>query len=1408
MMNGVNRKQVGEPLLVKTGNSSARNTDLDVNNTTEHTSNLEGIGALGESHLSLNYAYSRKYSTTLKILKPFRPSNKDGKLPINKAGIFSYVTVSWITSLMMRIYKNRGQQIKEEDIWECSDWETSSINTDRLDKLWRKEVKDHGKENSSFMRTWLKFTKTRLYVSVFLVLVNAVATFFMTGYITNMVIRYLESEESNLGFALALLGGNFVGQLLRATSFNLLIMFGVHTGVRYRAGVLGLVYKKFMKLQSLPGKISSQVITIFGADALRLHINCVTLAFLIAVPFYLVIGTIYSYYLIGPWCFIALGVFIFCYQVQARLNVMISNLRRKTLVYTDQRIRKMKEVLYSMKMIKMYGWEDSFLHVIKGIRTSEVRVLMRAAVLNSVASAIIPVAPSVATVSTLAAYMAFGNSITASTAFALAATMEYLRVLLTSVPFATRMYGESKITMKRIKKFLLRDEYTAPSSLVRDESNAIEIRDGVFQWEDLTDLPDEKEKKKKKQKKDEKNVVLNASRTESTASFNLDDIQLNVKKGHLVGICGSVGSGKSSLLYAVLGRMPKLTGDLAVDGSVAYAAQQAWIFNGTLRENVLFGKQYDNEWYDEVIYACGLEPDLDLLPNRDLTEIGERGINISGGQKQRLSLARAVYSKSAIYLLDDPLSAVDVHVGRHLFHKCITKTLAGKTVILVTHQLQYLKHCDEILVIGEGKIAERGHHYDLIDRNGYYGSMMGQFHATTSHNAATGDNKYSSSQHGQIQSPNESKEKTSSNADEKKGNLTEKEEAHVGDVSWGTYKSYMSAGGGYVPLSFVMLLVIISCAVLVFTDWWLGVWLRDNAAFTTFIAANITVNFTGYSNTSTPNSIGLLPNLNQTYTLQDSNSTAGAPSIDVEARLRFYLFIYLGSMIGIMVFNIIKGLGQSVMMMRATRLLHNRALANIMKAPMLFFDSNPAGRILNRFSQDLDESDVFLPIYIDALLRLLVMAVMCLGSAVFNLPWTCFAVVVTTIVFYFFKRFSTESTRQIKRFENIVKSPLINHVSATGQGLFTIVSFKQQKQFIKECMKFTDVTTTGLFLFEGLMRWIELRLDVTASIMIVITMLTMVLMKGTIAPSFAALSYILCVRVVSSMQFIVRLANETESRFTSVERIHEYEANIDTEEDSASVIPDKSWPQNGKLVFSDVVMRYRKDMDPVLTNIHLDIQPKQKVGIVGRTGAGKSSLAAALFRLCDLSEGHILIDDVDIAHIPRKTLRSRLSAIPQDPVLFTGTLRYNLDPFDLYTDEVIWAAVEQVHMKEKIKGYSEQLKFKVEENGENFSVGERQLICLARAILRRNKILVLDEATASIDTSTDALIQETIRDSFSDCTVLTIAHRLNTVLHCDVIFIMDAGKVLETGKPQDLLSNPESVFNRMIRAQTVKTPSP
>ncbi|XP_060065903.1 ATP-binding cassette sub-family C member 5-like [Ylistrum balloti] len=1315
-----------------------------------------------------------------------KTDSRNGQVPVNKVGLFSYITLSWMSSMIMKLYKHRDQALREEDVWEISDWESCDINTLRLQKIWEDEVATHGEKRSSFLRVWFKFIQTRLYIKILLVLISAVLAFFMSGFMTNLMVSYLESESTDLWYGIALVAINIVGQILRAVSFAVMMFFGVQTGIRFRAGMLGVVYKKILRLKSIKGKVASEIITIFGADSMRVYNTCSSLVYLLAFPIYVIIGTAYAYYLIGYWCFIALATFIFFNQLQANLSTFVAALRRKTLIHTDKRVNKKNS---SMKMIKMYGWEDSFKAAIIAIRKSEVRVLLTAAILNSITSAIVPVTPSIAAVATISTYRAFGNELTASTAFGLVSTLDFLRYIMAQVPLATRSFGESRVTFERIKKLMLREEYQVPSSEVLDDSNAIELQDAVFQWNLMTDSDNKSQKRNERTTKTKK--------SENEGRILLGSINLNVKKGQVVGICGSVGCGKSSLISAILGRMPQKTGHLAVRGNIAYAAQQAWVFNGTLRENILFGQPFDHNWYTQVIYACGLEPDLDLLPNRDETEIGERGINISGGQKQRISLARAVYSKSDIYLLDDPLSAVDVHVGHHLFHRCIKRLLQGKTVILVTHQLQYLKDCDEMLVMEEGRIVENGSHESMLEYGGQYNSMIGHYHATSASTATTGKDESLScrSEDDQRGKSGEKLQKDKSDASlskESKGKLTIKEDAGVGMVTFGTYKSYINAAGGFTVATAFLLLYIISLGTVVFTDWWLSISLGETKKSSEATpTANMSVNVS-ISTTMTTNS------LYQNSTEPTKSQTGG---------MDFYLSIYLASIGAIILLASLKSVIGSTVMVKASDRLHNRALDNVMKAPMAFFDANPTGRILNRFSRDMDEGDAFLPHSLDLLLYFTSMVLILLTTAAANLPWIVIAFVPVGLFYFGFKKISAESIRQLKRFENVARSPLINHVATSGAGLSAIVAYNQQRQFIIKCMQYTDVTSTALMLFEGSMRWIELWLNIVSSLMVVATVLTMVLTKGTIGVALAALSLSLIIRVVSLMQHLVKYSNDAEARFTSIERIQEYVSQLDTEVDTTSVVPDESWPREGGIAFTDVSMRYRQNLDPVLRNVQFDIKAKQKVGIVGRTGAGKSSMAAALFRLCDLSEGHIYIDGVDIAQIPRKTLRSRLSAIPQDPVLFSGTIRYNLDPFNLYSEELIWAALEQVHMKEKVRQFCEQLDFEVEENGGNFSVGERQLFCLGRAILRKNKILVLDEATASIDTSTDAIIQQTIRDSFSDCTVLTIAHRLNTVLHCDLILIMEAGEILETGHPQNLMANPHSVFNKMIRAQTVKMPS-
>ncbi|KAK3100459.1 hypothetical protein FSP39_020430 [Pinctada imbricata] len=1376
---------------------------------------------------------------------------RDGKIPINKAGLFSFLFMSWMSPLIWRMFRKRKENLAEEDIWRCSDLETCLPNTQRVTAIWEKELAGHGEKDASFLRVWFKFSLTRILVTLFFVAVNAVSTFLESGYLLNLIISYLEEPQYDLGYGITLVGCIAACQLVRATSFCLIIMLGIQTGIRFRAGYLGIAYEKLLRVKNMKGKALSEMVTLFGADAYRVYLNCVTFVYLLSLPVYLAIGITYTFILIGPWCFIAIGVFITCYLLQASLTSLVTKLREKTLVFTDKRVRKMTEVLNSMKLIKMYAWEKSFQDAIRAIRKLERKFLFIASLVNSIMTAVIPVTPTLATVATIAAYKGFGNEIKASTAFAVVGTLNFLRIIVAFIPFAIRMIGECRVSFKRMEKLLLMEEYKAPDRECEDPNNAVELEEATFIWNQADPINATPKKKKKDMKK-----------IESKVSLQLNSLNLSVKKGKLIGICGSVGGGKSSLINAILGRMPMSTGRLAVDGTVAYAAQQAWIFNATVRENILFGKPYDPEWYQKVLSVCGLEPDMLILADGDETEIGDRGVNLSGGQKQRVSLARAVYSKSDIYLLDDVLSAVDVHVGRLLFHKCIRKTLEGKTVILVTHQLQYLKHCHEIMVIENGAIIERGNHDNLMSADGNYASLINKFHnendpreqlakaqnpkkdeadqGSTEQETANGDtnrdsvdtnrendntnkvngdtnkvNGDTNTINGSVKTPEKIPEKGKLHkpATEKKakGKLTSAEEVGIGDIKFGTYKSYINAAGGWCICSICLLTYIITFGCVVFSDWWLSKWIETFGGPMSMTVTNSTpapsvvlANSGSVSPYQTVTSNPSVSTLLTTTMVGGDNTTTAEPT---PQGLDMYLTVYISSIAFIIFATITRGLISAAVYIRASSRLHSRVLLNVMRAPMRFFDANPTGRILNRFSKDQDEADVFIPQFLDSFLQLACTILLSLVTAMISVPWIGLAILPVAIMYGIFKMVSTVSVRQFKRLENVARSPLLNHMTTSANGLGTIVTFNQQNQFMETNRQFTDTSSVATFLFDSSMRWIGLRLELTSAVIALATAFVLVLTKGSIDPATAGLAYTMCVRVVSIMQFSIRVMNEVEARFTSVERLHEYEKKLESESECFEITPPDSWPNEGRVIFTDVQMRYRDDMDPVLRNIRFDIHPRQKIGIVGRTGAGKSSLAAALFRLNELSGGHVYVDGIDVSKVSLHLLRSKLSTIPQDPVLFAGTMRYNLDPFDQYTDDDVWSALESVHMKDKVKQFDSQLEFHIEENGENFSVGERQLICLARAILRRNKILLLDEATANIDTSTDAKIQKTIKDSFADCTVLTIAHRLNTVLHCDQIIILDAGQVMETGSPQDLLSDPHSFFNSMMAAQTVKTPT-
>ncbi|XP_063105389.1 ATP-binding cassette sub-family C member 12 isoform X5 [Cavia porcellus] len=866
------------------------------------------------------------------------------------------------------------------------------------------------------------------------------------------------------------------------------------------------------------------------------------------------------------------------------------------------------------------------------------------------------------------------------------------------------------------------------------------------------------------------------------------NVSLRRMKGKVLGICGNVGSGKSSLIAALLGQMQLQKGIVAVNGSLAYVSQQAWIFHGNVRENILFGEKYNHQRYQHTVHVCGLQKDLNSLPYGDLTEIGERGLNLSGGQRQRISLARAVYSNRQLYLLDDPLSAVDAHVGKHIFEECIKKALRGKTVVLVTHQLQFLESCDEVILLEDGEICEKGTHKELMEERGRYAKLIHNLRGLQFkdpehlYNAAMVEAlKESPAEKHQdaVLAPGDEKDEgkesgTESEFVDKKApthQLTQTESSRGGTVSWKTYHTYIQASGGYLLSLFTTSLFLLMIGSSAFSNWWLGLWLDKGSQMTCGPQGNQTFCEIG----------GILEDVGQ----------------------HMYQWVYVASMVSMLVFGIIKGFIFTKTTLMASSSLHDRVFNKILKSPMSFFDTTPTGRLMNRFSKDMDELDVRLPFHAENFLQQVFMVVFIIVIFAVVFPAVLLVLAGVTVVFIMLFCIFHRGIQELKKVENVSRSPWFSHITSSMQGLGVIHAYGKEEDCIHTFKMLNDENSSHLLYFNCALRWFALRMDVLMNIVTFIVSLLVTLSFFSISASSKGLSLSYIIQLSGLLQVCVRTGAETQAKLTSVEMLREYiSACVSESTQPLKVEPcPQDWPSRGEITFKDYHMRYRDNTPLVLDGLNLHIESGQTVGIVGRTGSGKSSLGMALFRLAEPASGTIFIDEVDICTISLEDLRTKLTVIPQDPVLFVGTVRYNLDPFGSHTDETLWQVLERTFMRDTIMKLPEKLQAEVTENGENFSVGERQLLCMARALLRNSKIILLDEATASMDSKTDALVQSALKDAFRGCTVLAIAHRLNTVLNCDLVLVLDSGKVIEFDKPEVLAENPDSAFAMLLAAE-------
>uniref|UniRef100_A0A4W4EM85 Cystic fibrosis transmembrane conductance regulator n=1 Tax=Electrophorus electricus TaxID=8005 RepID=A0A4W4EM85_ELEEL len=1249
------------------------------------------------------------------------PIRKDAKInPAASANILSQILFCWLNPLFRIGYKRR---IEEDDMFKVLPEDESKRLGEELQSFWDHEVQIANKElkTPKLTKAIVKcYWKSYAILGIFTLIEEVIKL--VQPVFLGKLIQYFESYDPNdmgaLYEAYGYAAGVSISSLGLALLHHLYFYHVQRAGMKIRIAMCHMIYKKALSLSSVAmvHTTTGQIVNLLSNDVNRFDEVTIFLHFLWVGPLQAaaVIGLLWQE--IGPSCLAGMAVLIFLMPLQTLFGQLFSKFRSKTATFTDNRIRTMNEVVSGIRIIKMYAWEKPFTALVNDVRRKEISKIMSSSYLRGLNMASFFVASKIIVFVTFTVYVLAGHPISASRVFVAVSLYSAVRLTVTLFfPAAIEKVSEASVSICRIKKFLLLDELVKTNVMLTQKERkeaSVEIKDLICYWDKSLDAP------------------------------TLQNVSFTVKAGQLLAVIGPVGAGKSSLLSTILGELPQDNGVVKVKGELTYASQQPWVFPGTIRSNILFGKKLQTQRYEKVLRACALKRDMELLPEGDLTLIGDRGATLSGGQKARVNLARAVYQDADIYLLDDPLSAVDAEVGRHLFEHCICGILKEKPRILVTHQLQYLKAADHILVLKEGQLVAQGTYSELL-RSGVDFALLLKKEEDEEQAGGVGEPSRS-----RTLSQNSVRSRTSSvlSVNEEADQLpaeplqtVAEESRSEGTIGIHMYLKYLRAGANILMLIVLVLLNLLAQVAYILQDWWLAYWsLILTQSFCSF-ASGLTV-----------------------------------------------ATIIFGFLCSLLMFNTLVCSAQT---------LHNRMFSCILRTPVRFFDINPIGRILNRFSKDIGHVDSLMPwTFVDFIqVFLLILGTIAVAASV--MPWILLPVLPLLIVFLFLRRYFLQTSRDIKRLESTTRSPVFSHLSSSLQGLWTIRAFKAEERFQQTFDAHQDLHSEAWFLFLTTSRWLAVRLDGMCSVFVTIMSFGCLLMRNAGAVGLA-LSY--AIALMGTFQWGVRQSAEVENLMTSVERVVEYtelenEAPWETQEH-----PPPDWPLQGLITFDQVNFSYSPDGPVVLKNMTAMFRPREKVGIVGRTGAGKSSLISALFRLAE-PEGKIYVDGVLTSDIGLHDLRQKMSIIPQDPVLFTGTMRKNLDPFSQHSDEDLWNALEEVQLKSVVEELPSKLETVLAESGSNFSVGQRQLVCLARAILRKNRILIIDEATANVDPRTDELIQKTIREKFQECTVLTIAHRLNTILDSDRILVLDAGRIHEYDEPYVLLQNQDGIFYKMVQ---------
>jgi ATP-binding cassette subfamily C (CFTR/MRP) protein 1 len=1152
-------------------------------------------------------------------------------------------------------------------------------------------------------------------------------------------------------------------------------------GVTYRNTLMAAIYRKCLRLdnKALAAQSTGKIVTLMSNDAQKIQEVMVTIHAVWSSPLIIVVILGLLYREVQWACFVGLAVMMLLVPMTAFIGKRLGLYRREIVSWTDKRTSIMSEVINGMRVIKFYDLEEPFKKMAGTFRNEEAKRMLRIAWLQGGFGLVLFVGPVLVAVSCFATYTAAGNKLTPAKVFTALPLFSLLRMPMGFLPSILLSIINCKVALKRISGFLAGGEVTDedPGFITSGVKGSVIIKDGFFKWDEDDNRP-----------------------------VTLRNINLHCKPGTLTMIVGAVGCGKSSVLGTLFKQIPRQSGSVEVGGSLAYVPQTPWIMNATIRENVLMGAEFAEDRYRAALTAAQLGTDLEQFTCGDMTEIGERGVTLSGGQKQRVAIARAVYADADVYVLDDPLSAVDAHVGAALFEECLRGPLHGKTVLLVTNALQHVHRADQLVWLVNGEIKRQGS-YEEVSSDPDFVELVGA-HVI----AEDDDDEGAGGEKILARKAPAGKVMELSTATGSERGVTGNEDRSVGTVGWRVVGAYVGAAGGLWWLLLLLTGYTVEQGAKTFTDYWLILWTKDQF---------------------------------------------GLP-------LGQYIGLYAAIAAGYGAITYMRSVSFAFGAVRAAVNLHAQLLTKVMRLPMAFFDTNPSGRVINRFSRDTEILDAVLPL---TLIQLGACASNLFGIICFicyAVPWFTIAIPPLALAYVLIQRYYIPGARELQRLEAVARSPVYTGFSEAVNGLTTIRAYAREVYFTR--LEDNLIWSNGLvyLMQRAASGWFSIRLDflgltvcfapkcLVDSIMVeqtlcrlspsrhrvswvvvwifyeppstsafvvpssallpgvvlaeachvfiqVLTSAAMLAVRLDVEPGKTGLALTYALELTKFLKFGARLASKAESDFNSVERMVQY---LDVASEADRNLPEdphpSKWPTAGKIEVIKAMMRYRPGLPLVLKGVSFAVEPGEHIGIVGRTGSGKSSLLLAFFRMVELESGDIVVDGHSLSSLGVSVVRQAFSMIPQDPFMFSGSVRRNLDPLDRYSDADVWKAIERVELKPVISGMDKKLDSVVADGGSNFSQGQRQLFCLARALLKRTRILMMDEATASVDLDTDVLIQKVVRTEFAETTVLTIAHRLNTIMDSDKVLVMDGGHAVEYDVPYALLKNPDGHFTNLV----------